>query len=90
MDKSNRYSNIRFERQAWFFNRRLIAVGLAVVLFAICWLIVPSNILFFLLLIPIAGVVWVATYSWHQPFAILLGWIRRLERFLSEVSNDHK
>lgn len=90
MDKSNHYHNLRFERRAWFLNRRLIVVGLAVMLFAIAWLIVPFSILFFLLLVPVAALVWAATYGWRKPFSILLGYLRRTERFLSEVSNDSK
>jgi len=90
MDKSDRYHNLRFERRAWYFNRRLIAVGLAVALFAISWLIVPLNFLFFLLLAPVVGVVWAATYGWRQSFSILLGCLRRIERFFSEVLNDFK
>jgi uncharacterized membrane protein len=90
MDKSDRYRNLRFERRAWFFNRRLIAVGLALALFVISWLIIPQNFLFFLLLTPVVGVVWAATYGWHQPFSTLLGYLRRIERFFSEVSNDFK
>jgi hypothetical protein len=90
MDNSNRFSKLHFERRAWFLNRRLIAVGLAIMLFAIAWLTVPLNILFFLLLVPVAGVLWAATYGWRQPFSTLLGCLRRIERFLAEVSNDFK
>jgi hypothetical protein len=88
MEQSDRYHHLHFERRAWFSNRRLMAVVLALALLTISWLIVPLNILFFLLLGPVAGVVWAATYGWHQAFSIFLGVVRRIGRFLTEVSND--
>jgi hypothetical protein len=90
MNQSNRYRNLRFERRAWFSNHRLITVSLALALFAISWWIIPASFLFFLLLAPVAGVVWAATYGWRQALSILLGCLRKIERFLTEVSNDFK
>jgi len=80
MDKSNRFRNLRFERQTWFFNPRLVAVVIALVLLSLAWLTIPLNILFFLLLLPIVAIVWAASYGWRQALSILLDWLHRLEQ----------
>jgi hypothetical protein len=90
MDKPESYRNLHFERRVWFTNPRLIAIGLALGLFILSWRIIPVNDLFFVWLLPVAGVVWAATYGWRQAFSTLMGCLRRIERFFSEASNDFK
>ena len=80
MDKSNRFSNLRFERQTRFLNSRLVAVGIILALFSLAWLVIPLNFLFFLLLLPIAGIAWAASYGWRHVLSILLDWLHRLEQ----------
>jgi hypothetical protein len=80
MDKSNRFRNLRFEPKAWFLNPRLVTVGIILAMFSLGWLIIPLNFLFFLLLLPIAGIVWAASYGWRHALSILLDWLHRLER----------
>jgi hypothetical protein len=80
MDKSNRFSNLRFERQTRFLNSRLVAVGIVLAVFSLAWLIIPLNFLFFLLLLPIAGIAWAASYGWRHALSILLDCLHRLER----------
>jgi hypothetical protein len=90
MDKSKDYHGLRFTRPARVLNPRLIIVGLGVALFCLVWLVIPLNFLFFLLILPVAGVVWVASYGWRAALSTLQGWLRRLERFLEEVTHDSK
>ena len=80
MDKSNRFHNLRFERQAWFLNPRLIAVGIGLVLLSLAWLIIPFNFLFTLIVMPFAVLIWAASYGWRHVLSILLDLIHRLEQ----------
>jgi hypothetical protein len=90
MDKSKGFGGLRFSRRSWVFNSRLIVVGLGLALFCIAWLVIPFNFLFFLLILPIAGMVWVASYGWRAALSTLLGCLRRLDRFISEVFDDNQ
>lgn len=80
MDKSNHFHNLHFERQSWFLNPRLAVIAISLVVFSLAWFIIPSNFLFFLLLLPIAGVVWAASFGWRHALTILVSWLHRLEK----------
>ena len=80
MDKLNRFHNLRFERHSWFLNPRLVTIVIILVVFSIAWLIIPPNILFFLLLAPVVLIVWAASFGWRQTLSILLDYLHRLEK----------
>ena len=90
MDKSDRFRNLRFERQPWYQNQRLITVVTVMVVFSLAWWIIPLNFLFFIILGPLGLILWAASYGWRQVLVILLDFLRRLENILSEVNNEHK
>ena len=80
MEKGNIYRGLHFERPTRIRFPRLIAMGLGVIFFSITWLCVPHNVLFWLLLLPVCGSIWVASYGWRQALTILLAWLHRLEQ----------
>lgn len=90
MDKSKDFHNLRFSRPARVLNPRLIVVGLGLALFCLAWLVIPLNFLFFLLILPVAGVFWIASFGWRAALIALQKWLRRLDLFLEEVSHDSK
>ena len=79
METMNSYHNLRFAaRRHW--PQRLIPIGLALVLFTLLWRFMAHNILYWLLLLAVALLVWVASYGWRQALATLHNVIHRLEQ----------
>jgi len=80
MDKTDLYRGLRFDRQLSTVPRRLIPVGIALVLFTLLWLVIPPVALFWLLLLGLVVLVWMASYGWRQAVAALIALLRRLEQ----------
>ena len=75
------YSNLNFERQPRTFPRRTISIGITIVVFSLLWFFAPRDVLFWLLLISLAALVWIGSYGWRMALAALIGFLRRLENF---------
>ena len=69
---------LRFARQSRPASRRLVSVGLAVVIFTLLWVLVPHSTLYWLLLPLVMVLVWIASYGWRQALVSLHELIHRL------------
>ena len=79
MDWSESSHNLHFEHRGRPPNWRLVAIVAMVVGFALLWLIVPRGVLFWLLLLLVVLLVWLATYGWRKALQILIEVLSRLE-----------
>ena len=74
--------NLRFEHRSRPLAGRPIAIAATVAGFALLWLIVPAGILFWLLLLLVLLLAWVATYGARKALSILVKALSRLEEQL--------
>lgn len=72
--------NLRFERRRRPIPYRAIAIGVGLGIFTLLWRLIPPRTLFWLLLILVAGLVWVASYGWRQALAALITLLVRFEQ----------
>lgn len=79
MDRTRMYHGLRFERAARAFPRRLIPIGLTIVVFSVLWWLVPPTTLFWLLLLLVVVLTWIASYGWRSAAAALHTLLHRLE-----------
>ena len=80
MNTKNDYGGLRFERPNRWITGRLVTVGITLITFIILWRTVSSNALFWLLLLTLTTLVWVASYGWRAALAAVIEFLNNLER----------
>lgn len=75
------YANLRFERPIWTVRRRLALIGATSVVFTLLWWFVSRNTQYWIILLLIATLTWVASYGWRGALAAFHDVIHRLEQF---------
>ena len=80
MNKPESVSGIRFERSRQRIPARAVAVAVALASFWLAWERLPRDLGFWLLVISIAVLTWMASYSWRQAVAALIRFLHRLEQ----------
>ena len=80
MDWQETSHNLRFEHRSRPLARRPIAIAAIVATFALLWLIVPVSILFWLMLLLVALLAWLATYGWRKALHLLVEALSHLEQ----------
>ncbi|MCH7662273.1 MAG: hypothetical protein IH859_00175 [Chloroflexi bacterium] len=80
MNSRNDYRGLRFERPNGWLPRSLVPLGITMIAFIIVWRTVSGNALFWLLLITLAILVWVASYGWRTALAAVIEFLNNLER----------
>jgi hypothetical protein len=58
----------------------MAVVGVTLILFTIFWLLIPSSAMYWLLLLGIGVLMWVATYGWRAALTNLIHFLRTLEQ----------
>ena len=79
MDNQAPYVNLNFNQGGRQFPRRIIPVGLGVILFNLLWFYVPRTGQYWLLTIAITVTVWIASYGWHKAVHRLIHFMHRIE-----------
>lgn len=82
MNQSEQFAGLRIPRrpQAGFHISRRATVLLATpILFSLLWLILPHNVLYWLLLPLVSASMWMASYGWRWAVADLRRALERLE-----------
>jgi len=79
MNQPKSYQGLQFERHTPAAFRRLIPIGAALALFTLLWGVVPHSVLYWLLLVVVAALIWMASYGWRQAIAALIALLHRLE-----------
>ena len=79
MDR-NTYGGLRFERRSWPIHPRLIPIGLTLAVFTLLWWLVPASAMYWLILLLLAALVWMASYGWRQALAAIHDQLHRLEK----------
>jgi hypothetical protein len=74
-------SNLRFEHRPQPLPHRAIAIGVGLGIFTLLWILIPSSALYWLLLLSLAVLLWVASYGWRQSLVVLIALLNRLEQF---------
>ena len=72
--------DLHFERQPRRVPHRAIAIGVGLTIFTLLWRLIPSGVLYWLLLPLVAGLVWAASYGWRQTLAALITLLAKLEQ----------
>ncbi len=81
MDRTDAYSNLRFEQPPRTLLRsRIVPIGVVLTVFTVLWFLIPPNTLYWLLLALLAVLVWIASYGWRQALAVFIVLLHRLEQ----------
>jgi hypothetical protein len=81
MEKDVDYSNLRFEQQRRFVPGKVFLVGTILAAFNLLWWFVPQNTLYWVLLITLAILSWLASYGWRNALIAIHNLIHLLEQF---------
>ena len=79
--KTFRFEDLRIAPKPVTAPRRRIVVGSAIAIFVVLWVVVPHDVLFWLLLALVTGLVWVASYGWRGVLSVLhevIHWLEEL------------
>jgi len=79
MDQTDAFRNLKFELRPRQLPTRLIAVIAALIIFTILWWVVPTDLLYWLLALCFAVMIWLASYGWRQAVSNLIGFLQHLE-----------
>jgi hypothetical protein len=74
------YNGIPFDRSPRTVPRRLILIGIILVIFTLLYAFIPDGILYWLLLLPLVILIWMASHGWRQALAALHEFIHGLEQ----------
>lgn len=74
------FEGLRFNARRPTSLRGLLPIGVGIAMFVLAWQVVPDNILFWLLLVSVAGLTWAASYGGRQVLAVVHDLIHRLEQ----------
>ena len=80
MNKTGGYDNLNFQRQPRRIAPQIIAALVAIAVFTLLWLVIPQTFLYWLLVIPLACLSWVASYGFRHAVSDLIKLLQRLER----------
>jgi len=78
MDKARPYQGLRFERTMRAISPRLAAIAIAIAVFGLLWWLVSPGGLFWLLLLSVIVLTWVASFGWRQAVSALVAFLERL------------
>jgi hypothetical protein len=81
MDHSHEYSKLRFRQHFPAVNRRGLVVGAGMAGFGLLWWVVPQTGMFWLLLLILAALVWMASFGWKAALAALVIFLQRLQQY---------
>lgn len=80
MTDTDFFQNLRFENQRPSPARRLIFIGSVLGGFTLLWLFVSHGTMFWVLLLSLAALGWVASFGWRQALVNLHDFIHHLEQ----------
>jgi len=89
MNETNAYRGLRFDRQTQRLSPRIIAVAVAIAIYTAIWWLIPSNILYWLFLLPVVILVWMASYGWRKSISELIRFLKTIEHMTGEDSNEY-
>jgi hypothetical protein len=81
MDRVESFRGLRFEQSL---VRRipqwLVPFVIVPAVFTFLWLVIPYDGLYWLLLVAVTGLAWMAGYGWRRAVSTLIGLLQRLEQ----------
>ena len=81
MNNFSEFQNLHFERRLSAIPRKLIVVVLVSIGFSALWLLLPSGAMYWLLLIFIAILSWIASFGWQAALTVFIGFLQHQQRF---------
>jgi hypothetical protein len=81
MNKPTDYGHLNFQRQPWKIPGRVLATVGVVILLSLLWWILPPVVLYWLLLFPVVGLTWAATYGFREALKDVIKLLQRLANF---------
>lgn len=80
MNSSDFFNNLNFEDRRLSPTQRIIFVGSLLGGFALLWFSIGHGIVFWVLLLALGILGWVASYGWRQALSALHDFIHQLEQ----------
>jgi hypothetical protein len=79
---SAQYKNLNFEQpRRRRFPGRIFSIGVTITAFTLLWRFVPQPNLYWILLVLIGFMAWLASYGWRLALFAFHDFIHRLEQF---------
>lgn len=79
MNGTKANATLHLEKTTGATGRRLIFSAVCLIIFTLLWAIVPSQVLYWLLLLPLGILTWMASNGWRQSLHIVHEEIHHLE-----------
>jgi hypothetical protein len=76
MNRTNDYRNIHFERHLGKIPRRVLSLIGFPVGFTILWMVLPATAVYWLTLLLIVGLTYVAGFGWDKALAYLIHFLQ--------------
>ena len=80
MSNHREYQGLRFTRPSRLIPPRVIFIGISLIIFTFFWLLLPISVMYWLLLVGLAVLIWVATYGWRSALTNFIHFLRNLEK----------
>ena len=80
MNWSNSNPNLDFNQPSRSIPRILIVIVITLVVFTLLWIYIPHEFLYWILMLFLTAVMWVANYGWRRALSILINLLHRLEQ----------
>jgi hypothetical protein len=80
MNWSDNFKDLRFDRRIITFPGRLIFTFIILVIFTICWHILPRILMYWFWFFALGIITWVASYGWHNALGALINFLHLLDQ----------
>ena len=80
MNRTNKYRNIHFDKHFGRIPRRVLPLFGIPVGFTILWMVLPAAAVYWLTLLLIAGLTYVAGFGWEKALAHLIHFLQGQQR----------
>jgi hypothetical protein len=78
MNKPTGFEHLNFQRIPWKLSGQVIATLGVIIVFSLLWWLIPHLFLYWLLLFPLAGITWMATYGYQKALTDVIKLLQKL------------
>lgn len=80
MAKQKTYENLEFDRRVGSLSKRTISLIVVPAIFTIMWFFLLPGTVYWLVLLLVTALTWVASFGWEKALAIFIGFLERQQR----------